>query len=137
MAGKKLEQAKKALQFCVENLNDEDRFEIIRFSTEVEPLFDKLVRVNESNRAKANDFIKELKPIGGTAIDDALKQALALRDTPRRDELHESQLPKTIQRSGTRITRPSAITTAPLSSSSSPTASPRSAQRMRARSWRA
>src|SRR5439155_21441930 len=29
MAGPKLEQAKKALQFCVENLNDQDRFEII------------------------------------------------------------------------------------------------------------
>ncbi len=79
MAGKKLEQARKALQFCVENLNDEDRFEIIRFSTEVEPLFDKLVRANESNRDKANEFIKELKPIGGTAIDDALTKALALR----------------------------------------------------------
>jgi Ca-activated chloride channel homolog len=79
MAGKKLEQARKALQFCVENLNDEDRFEIIRFSTEVEPLFDKLVRANESNRDKANEFIKELKPIGGTAIDDALQKALALR----------------------------------------------------------
>jgi Ca-activated chloride channel homolog len=80
MAGKKLEQAKKALQFCVENLNDEDRFEIIRFSTEVEPLFDKLVRASESNRDKANEFIKELKPIGGTAIDDALQKALALPD---------------------------------------------------------
>ena len=74
MAGKKLEQAKKALQFCVENLNDGDRFEIIRFSTEVEPLFDKLVKATEQNRAKADDFIKDLKPIGGTAIDDALAQ---------------------------------------------------------------
>src|SRR2546421_6940857 len=46
MAGKKLEQAKKALQFFVENLNDGDRFEIIRFSTEVEPLFDKLVEAS-------------------------------------------------------------------------------------------
>lgn len=89
MAGKKLEQAKKALRFCVENLNDEDRFEIVRFSTEVEPLFDKLVRANSANRDKANDFIKDLKPIGGTAIDDALNKALALR-TSRRDELHES-----------------------------------------------
>src|ERR1035441_442485 len=50
MAGKKLEQAKKALQFCVENLNDSDRFEIIRFSTEVEPLFDKLVKATEANQ---------------------------------------------------------------------------------------
>ncbi|MSU58865.1 MAG: VWA domain-containing protein [Pedosphaera sp.] len=84
MAGKKLEQAKKALRFCVENLNDEDRFEIVRFSTEVEPLFDKLVRANGSNRDKANDFIKDLKPIGGTAIDDALKKALALKAESRK-----------------------------------------------------
>jgi len=77
MAGAKLEQAKKALQFCVENLNDGDRFEIIRFSTEVEPLFDNLVDANKSNRSKAQDFVKDLKPIGGTAIDDALKKALS------------------------------------------------------------
>lgn len=79
MAGRKLEQARKALRFCVENLNDHDRFEIIRFSTEVEPLFDKLVTASEANREKAEDFIQDLKPIGGTAIDDALKAALALR----------------------------------------------------------
>src|ERR1035437_6458999 len=78
MAGKKLAQAKKALQFCVENLNDGDRFEIIRFSTEVEPLFNGLVSASKANRAKANDFIKDLKPIGGTAIDDALRKALDL-----------------------------------------------------------
>jgi Ca-activated chloride channel family protein len=78
MAGAKLDQAKKALKFCVENLNDGDRFEILRFSTEVESLFDNLVEANKSNRSKAEDFIKDLKPIGGTAIDDALKKALAL-----------------------------------------------------------
>src|ERR1051326_4575845 len=78
MAGAKLEQAKKALKFCVENLNDGDRFEIIRFSTEVEPLFDNLVEANKSNRSKAEEFIKDLKPIGGTAIDDALKKVLSL-----------------------------------------------------------
>lgn len=79
MAGAKLDQAKKALAFCVENLNDGDRFEILRFSTEVEPLFDKLADATKDNRSKAQTFLKELKPIGGTAIDDALKKALALR----------------------------------------------------------
>ena len=63
------------------NLNEGDRFEIIRFSTEVEPLFDKLVEANARNRDQAEDFIKGLKPIGGTAIDDALKQALSLRSS--------------------------------------------------------
>jgi Ca-activated chloride channel homolog len=84
MAGKKLEQAKKALQFCVENLNDGDRFEIIRFSTEVEPLFEQLVPASGQNRAKADDFIQALKPLGATAIDDAMRKALALR--PGRDD---------------------------------------------------
>ncbi len=79
MAGKKLEQAKKALTFCVENLNDVDRFEIVRFSTESEPFFEKLTDATRANRDKANDFIKGLRPIGGTAISDALDRALKMK----------------------------------------------------------
>lgn len=77
MAGKKLEQAKKALLFCVENLNDHDRFEVIRFATDTEPLFNGLSEASRGNRSRAGNFIKDLKPTGGTAIDDALKKALA------------------------------------------------------------
>jgi Ca-activated chloride channel family protein len=79
MAGKKLEQAKKALQFCVENLAAGDRFEVIRFSTEAEALFNALTEANTANRAKASDWVTALKPIGGTAIDEALKRSLSLR----------------------------------------------------------
>ncbi len=79
MAGPKLDQAKKALAFCIENLNAADRFEILRFSTEVEPLFDKLVEYSPDNKARARKFIESLRPIGGTAIDDALRKAVALR----------------------------------------------------------
>ena len=79
MAGKKIGQAKKALDFCVENLNDGDRFELVRFSTDVEPLFDKLVDATEANRTRASDFIKDLRATGATAIDDALRKALSLR----------------------------------------------------------
>jgi Ca-activated chloride channel family protein len=79
MSGKKITQAKKALEFCVENLNDDDRFELVRFSTEVEPLFDQLVAASPANRAKAGDFIKDLRANGATAIDDALRKALSLR----------------------------------------------------------
>ncbi len=79
MAGAKLVQAKKALAFCVENLNDGDRFELLRFATEVEPLFNNLREATKENRSTAQKFIETLKPIGGTAIDDALKKAVALR----------------------------------------------------------
>lgn len=79
MAGAKLEQARKALAFCVENLNNEDGFEVLRFATEVDPLFNRIVDASRDNRKRAQDFIRDLKPTGGTAIDDALKKALALR----------------------------------------------------------
>jgi len=79
MAGAKLNQAKKALEFCVENLNAEDRFEIVRFSTEAEPLFGKLVDADAGQRKRASDFIADLKPIGGTAIADALQAALKMQ----------------------------------------------------------
>jgi Ca-activated chloride channel family protein len=79
MAGKKLEQARKALQFCVENLNDGDRFEVLRFSTESEALFSRLVEATRAHRDRAAEFVKDLKAIGGTAIHDALQRALALR----------------------------------------------------------
>ena len=68
MAGAKLDQARKALGFCVENLNAGDHFEIIRFSTEADPPFGKLVAAVAYDRHKASDFITGLKPIGGTAF---------------------------------------------------------------------
>jgi len=75
----KLVQAKKALGFCLANLNEDDRFEIIRFSTEPEPLFGQLTPASESAVADAQKFVRKLRPEGGTAIFDALHQAMALR----------------------------------------------------------
>ena len=79
MAGAKLQQAQKALRFCVENLNTDDRFEIVRFSTEAEPLFRELVPADSDHRKRANGFIDDFRPIGGTAIADALQSALKVR----------------------------------------------------------
>jgi Ca-activated chloride channel family protein len=104
MAGKKIEQAKKALQFCVENLNDGDRFELLRFSTDVEPLFDKLVDATKQNRQKAEDFVKDLRPMGATAIDDALKKALALQTHGRHADKDEE--PRARDRSNAASGRP-------------------------------
>ena len=79
MSGAKLVQAKKALRFCIENLNLTDRFEIIRFSTEVEPLFNKLVEASPDNQTKAFKYVDSLSPIGSTAIDEAVQKALSMR----------------------------------------------------------
>lgn len=75
MAGKKLEQLKKALIFCLDNLNDNDRFNIIRFSTEVETIWPTLQVASPSNIAKAKQMLEEFKAIGGTNLEGALVQA--------------------------------------------------------------
>jgi Ca-activated chloride channel homolog len=86
MAGKKMKQAKKALLFCIENLNKGDRFEIIRFSTEAEALFNGLSPVSETNRDKAREFIARLKAIGGTNIDEALAMAMKMDNKPAKKQ---------------------------------------------------
>ena len=77
--GRKMDQAKRALSFCLQHLNEGDRFEIVRFSTEAETLFGELKDANKDNIATAQAFVQTLKPIGGTAIEDALKKALEMK----------------------------------------------------------
>lgn len=81
MAGDKLDQAKKALRFCVENLNKNDRFEIVPFSTEASSLFGKVENFNPANKQKAIDFIEDIRPIGGTNIEEALDLALSAQES--------------------------------------------------------
>ena len=77
MARGKLDQAKKAMRFCLDNLNKNDRFEIVRFSTEAEGLFGKVVPADPEHLQHAEAFVDSLKPIGGTAISEALSKSLA------------------------------------------------------------
>ena len=80
MAGDKIEQVRTAMKYCVDTLNPQDRFDIMRFSTEAEPLFNRLMEANADNRKKADEFAAGLKAAGGTAIDEALTKALEERD---------------------------------------------------------
>ncbi len=79
MAGGKLEQARQALAFCLDNLNAGDRFELIRFATEAQPLFGELAPAEPAALRSAREFVAGFKPLGGTAIGDALDLALRLR----------------------------------------------------------
>jgi len=87
MAGKKMEQAKKALSFCVENLNSSDKFQIIKFSTEAEALFGQKEVASLANKTKAQKFVSGLRPIGGTNIDEALKLAYKEKKTDGRPNM--------------------------------------------------
>lgn len=75
MSGEKLEQAKKALLYCINNLNAGDHFNVIRFSTEAYSLFNSLERADKQNINEAKRFIDDLQAIGGTNIEEAFNLA--------------------------------------------------------------
>ena len=87
MVGDKMVQAKKALLYCINNLNQGDGFDIIRFSTEAYSLFGKIESADETNIKKAEKFIKDLKAVGGTNIEEALSLALNEKSNDNRTQL--------------------------------------------------
>lgn len=72
----KIEQAKAAMKYVVKNLNNEDRFNVISFSDDVEPFFDKLTAVNEKNVKETLDRLDHVEARGGTNIYAAMQTAL-------------------------------------------------------------
>jgi len=78
MAGEKIKQAKNVLSFCLENLNPDDRFGLITFSTIVRPLAEKLLPAAEDNIERARAFIADMHARGGTDIHSALQTAMGM-----------------------------------------------------------
>jgi len=81
MRGEKLSQAKGALEFVLDNLKDEDRFNIIAFSTGVRQYAARLQPTEE--RKEALYFVRELEAVGGTDINRALLEAVAQAEGER------------------------------------------------------
>ncbi len=86
MKGPKIEQAREALRYCVENLNDGDRFNLITFNTDVEPFAETLVSVKKE-RKNALTFIEDIVANGGTNINDALLEAVKDMPNPERPRI--------------------------------------------------
>lgn len=87
MTGEKLTQAKGALQYCLNRLNPGDRFNVVRFSTDVDTLYDAPRPADKSARKQALDFIERIEARGGTAINDALATALKIKPEPGRPRM--------------------------------------------------
>ncbi len=76
MAGEKIEQARDSLAYCLKNLNRRDRFNIIRFGTDVEPFSEEMLHVSDKTVDKALTFVDKMRARGGTNINEALETAL-------------------------------------------------------------
>ncbi len=81
MQGKKLSQAKEALRYVLDNLNDFDRFNVIAFNTAVTRYADGLVPA--AQRGEARRFVDGLVASGGTNISQALTEAMKDADAGR------------------------------------------------------
>jgi Ca-activated chloride channel family protein len=81
MEGKKLEQAKEALEFVLDHLHEEDRFNIVAFNTGVRTYATGLRPA--SDRADAAAFVRKLSAEGGTNIHRALLEALGMAGSTR------------------------------------------------------
>ena len=76
MKGEKLAQAKNAAVYILEHLNPEDRFAVIAFSSGLRAYRPELAPAAESAEAVA--FVERLDALGGTDINRALLEGLAL-----------------------------------------------------------
>ncbi len=76
MAGRKIEQAKEALNTVLSSLNEEDRFNIITFSTFIEKYNATLE--NASKVSNARKFVNDIEAGGGTNIYEALDKAFQM-----------------------------------------------------------
>ena len=81
MEGEKIDQAKDALEHILDNLNPEDRFNIVAFSTGVRLYERKLEPATRADEAWR--FVDDLRAVGGTNIDLAMAEALAMADGER------------------------------------------------------
>ncbi len=76
MTGEKIKQARAALASSLQKLRGGDLFNVVRFSTDVQPLFLAPQPATPENVRRGVEFAQGLQSGGGTAIDEALQVAL-------------------------------------------------------------
>jgi Ca-activated chloride channel family protein len=81
MRGPKMDQARRALKYCLDNLDSRDRFGLINFATTVNKYRDGLLEVSKEQIDRSKKWVDNLEATGGTAINDALAAALAMRSS--------------------------------------------------------
>jgi Ca-activated chloride channel family protein len=84
MSGQKIEQAKGALKFVLNNLREGDLFNIITYDSAIESFRPELQRFDDETRKAALGFVEGVYAGGSTNIDGALSAALGqLADSSR------------------------------------------------------
>lgn len=83
----KMEKARAALQFGVANLRDADRFNVVAFAGEERLMTSGMIQSDAAGRRRGAEFVRGLRPVGGTNIDGALQAALKQFDRSDRPKM--------------------------------------------------
>lgn len=76
MSGKKIEQARQALVYNLQQLEQRDRFQLLSFSDAVRPFTPQAQRARPAEVSRAVSHARKLRATGGTDINSALLEAL-------------------------------------------------------------
>ena len=72
----KMEKARRALAYGIGGLRAQDRFNVVAFSGEARLMESGLIAATPEGRARGARFVDDLRPRGGTNINDALVEAM-------------------------------------------------------------
>ena len=72
----KMEKARSALLFGIRTLRDGDRFNVINFAGEEHLMERGMITANADGKRRGEEFVKNLRPTGGTNINDSLIASL-------------------------------------------------------------
>lgn len=84
MQGAAFEQARAAVRMALDRIGADDRFNLIAFNHQAEPLFEQVEAPTPANMRRAYGFLDRLVADGGTEIDAALAHAMQTPATPGR-----------------------------------------------------
>lgn len=104
----KMEKARAALLYGVRILRPQDRFNIISFAGEERLMEAGLIAADEKGRARGEAFVKALKPVGGTNINQSLLASIrqftgAERERPKMLVFMTDGLPTVDERNPAKI----------------------------------
>ncbi len=86
MSGQKIEQARKAAEFVLNNLNEGDRFTLIPYESSVNVYSSSLIPATRQAVEEALRYVASIQASGGTNINDALLKSLSFTSESERPQ---------------------------------------------------
>ena len=84
MSGKPMEKAKEAMRHSIRNMNPNDSFQIIRFSSSASKFSPKPLPNTEKNVEKGLEYINAMSGSGGTRMIEGIKASLSYPNDPEK-----------------------------------------------------